>query len=561
MHDPATTSPPDQRGAVLAGLGAGPPPVLVVGGGITGAGIALDLAQRGLDVVLVERGDWAGATSSASSRLVHGGLRYLEQLELGLVRESCLERALLLRNAAGFVWPEEFHFPIFRGDRVGRPKLVAGLWLYTALATPRALGAPHRRSPADLRRLVPGIAEPGLRGGGSYLDAATDDARLTLAVVRTARAAGARCLARTELLAAEEGGGLVRASLLDRERGERLELDCSALVLAGGPRTDELRARAGATGSDGRPWTAPSRGSHVVVPRERLPTDGAVIFTSAVDGRVMFLIPWPEHTVVGTTDLDADDVAARPRASGAEVGYLLDSANALVPLAGLGPRDVVSTWSGLRPLLASTSSNPSERSREERIDRDGERTFTIAGGKLTGYRAAAEKLAHRLTADLGLGRPGRRSATRHLRLCGALGGPVPRPAWSRLDVAGSPRALDARGIAWDARYGADAARVRQVCARAPGGEEPLDARTLLGELDHAASSEDCLGLDDLLFRRTDLGLLAPGIAGTRLPELGERLGARLGWSPERRATELARARHELAERQAWRDDPDAPAGS
>ncbi|MBC8451561.1 MAG: glycerol-3-phosphate dehydrogenase/oxidase [Planctomycetes bacterium] len=532
--------------------------VLVVGGGVMGAGIALDLAARGLETLLVERGDWAGATSSASSRLVHGGLRYLEQFELSLVRESCLERALLLRNGAGLVWPEVFHFPIFRGDRVGRAKLIAGLWLYTALATPRALGVPKRRSAAAMLERLPLLRTAGLIGGGSYLDAATDDARLTLAVVQTARREGAEARSRVELLSLEQVAGGIRAELRDHERGEDVEVHAKAAVLAGGPGTDELRARAGLVTPE--PWLAPTRGSHVLVPRERLPTDGAAIFTSAVDGRVMFLIPWPRHTVIGTTDLDADP-SAPPRATGDEVRYLLDSANALAPAAQLGEADVLSTWSGLRPLLApkrTKSGEPSERSREERIEREGA-VYTIAGGKLTGFRSAAEKLGATLTHDLGQGRTEHHSPTRELRLVGALGGfeerlgrggAVPRPAWSRLK-AGRPRDLDPLGIAWAARYGALSAEVRARVA-AEGTDEPLDPFTLVGELDHGAREEDVLSLCDFLFRRTDLGLCSP--VQPLLEPLATRLGQLRSWSAERRTSELAEAREELARRDAWRKD-------
>lgn len=525
--------------------------VLVVGGGVMGAGIALDLAARGLRPLLIDRGDWAGATSSASSRLVHGGLRYLEQFELSLVRESCLERALLLENAAGFVWPEVFHFPVFRGDRVGRAKLLTGLWLYTALATPRALGIPKRRSKSAMLGRLPLLRTEGLIGGGSYLDAATDDARLTLAVVRTAQKSGATCRTRVELLEAEQTAAGVRASLRDHELQQDLEVTARALVLAGGPATDELRARAGL--DTHTPWLAPTRGSHVIVPRERLPTDGAAIFTSAIDGRVMFLIPWPRHTIIGTTDLDADP-SMPPRATGEEVRYLLDSANHLCPSAGLSGDDVVSTWSGLRPLLApkrTKGGEPSERSREERIERSGA-VFTIAGGKLTGYRSAAEKLGADLTVFLDQGLKGHASPTRHLRLEGALAGRIPRPAWSRLK-GGRPRDLDVLGIAFSARYAARAADVRSGLARDPASGERLDAITCLGELDHGVHHEDVLGLVDFLFRRTDFGLT--GDAGPALERLAERLGALRGWSAERRNREVEAARSELARRAAWRTDP------
>lgn len=540
------TSPPP-RSARWTELLERPPQVLVVGGGITGAGIALDLALRGLRTALVERDDWAAATSSASSRLIHGGLRYLEQFELGLVRESCLERALLLQNAAGLVWPESFTFPVRRGDRVGRTKMMLGLWLYTALSFPRALGRPERLSAADVRRRIPGIASGDLVGGGAYLDAATDDARLTLAVALAAGQAGATCLSRVELLELENGASGVAAQLLDRESGERHELAVRAVVLAGGPGTEALRARAGLGGR----WITPTRGSHVLVDRARLPTDGAVIFPTAVDGRVMFLIPWPRHTAIGTTDLDADP-AAPPRATRAEVEYLLASANALVPAAELGPDDVVSTWSGLRPLLAAPGEDPSQRSREERIERDGS-VWTIAGGKLTGYRAMAEKLVRSL-GDV-IGGPGpRRSPTRSRPLPGALARPVERPGWSRL--AGGAPALErsAREVAFDARYGARAPEVLALCRHVDGGETELAVDTLLGEVDWAVAEEDARGLVDVFFRRTDLGL-DPDAARRSGERVARRMGALLAWDDERHRRERDELDAELARRSAWRDDP------
>lgn len=531
--------------------------VLVVGGGIMGAGIALDLAARGLDTTLIDRGDWAGETSSASSRLVHGGLRYLEQFDFALVRDSCLERALLLENAAGLVWPEEFHFPVFRGDRVGRAKLVAGLWLYTLLSIPRALGLPRRRSAAAMRARLPLLRTQGLRGGGSYLDAATDDARLNLAVVQTAVREGARARTRVELLTlTQDPTQHVHAELHDHHHDRPHTLHARAVVLAGGPATDELRARAGL---DSRtPWLAPTRGSHIIVPRERLPTDGAAIFTSPVDGRVMFLIPWPRHTVVGTTDLDQDPHQA-PHCTRAEVRYLLDSASGLCPAAALTEADVISTWSGLRPLLApeqKADGTPSARSREERIELDGH-VLTIAGGKLTGYRSAAERVGARLAAHLAKGDAAKHSPTRTLRLVGALGGAVPRPAWSRLTPAGEVPDLDARAIAWAARYGTRAAAVRARASLAP--DDTLDPATHFAELDVALQEEGALALDDFLFRRTDLGLtgLPPLPADERrriLARLAEHMGAALGWSPDKVQSSIAAADQAICNRNAWRDE-------
>jgi glycerol-3-phosphate dehydrogenase len=560
-----------ERARVLSQLqgGAAPdvivPDVIIIGGGVTGVGIALDLSARGLRPLVVDRGDWGGATSSSSSRLIHGGLRYLETFEFSLVRDSCLERALLLRNAAGFVWPEEFHVPVMRGDRVGRAKIMAGLWLYTALATPRALGLPSARSAADLMRRIPGIDAGRLKGGGSYIDAATDDARLTLAVLETAKSLGAMALSRVEAVSVVDTDTGPVTRLRDMESGAEFELKAKAVVLAGGPSTDALRSIAtfanGAGTKTEAAWTTPTRGSHIVLPRERLPTDGAVIFTSAVNGRIMFLIPWPDHTIVGTTDIDDEQAnpsggkkPGRPHATAEEVRYLLDSANALVPASKLTTEDVVSTWAGLRPLLAAPAGKgPSERSREERIERAGN-IFTIAGGKLTGYRSAAEKVGNLVTTSLGMGRAGKVSPTRDLPLVGALGGPIPRPAWSRL-AAGDTRvqALDPLALAWDSRYAAKGAQVRSFCAGLPGGTEPIDPRTLWGEVDWAVRHEDARGLTDFLFRRSDVGLNPKDVVQGLLGPLADRMGGILGWSDAERALQIQRAQTELDLRHRWRD--------
>ncbi|MBM3977384.1 MAG: glycerol-3-phosphate dehydrogenase/oxidase [Planctomycetes bacterium] len=479
--------------------------VLVVGGGITGAGVALDLSLRGLSVALVERGDWGGATSSASSRLIHGGLRYLETGELALVRESCLERALLLRNAAGLVWPERFLFPVHQGARVGRLKLSAGLWLYTGLSIPRALGRPGWLSVPQALAAVPALRAQGLRGAGTYLDGATHDARLVLAVMASAARAGATCVSRCELANLASGTSGVEAGLLDLIDGSSSSLRARACVLAGGPFTTELRARAGLSGE----WMASTRGTHITVSRRRLPTDGAVIFTSGIDGRVMFLIPWPRHTVIGTTDVDADP-SAPVAPSEAEIGYLLASANELAPAANLRRADVVSAWAGLRPLLRPQQAQaPSARSREERVEREG-RLYTLAGGKLTGYRAMAERLGARIARDLARGDASARSPTRAHRLVGALQNPVSRPAWSRLGPDGTPAPVDI-DAALSSRYGSRAAAVRAHCRGLERGEELLAPDVLRGEHQWARDHEDACTPEDFLRRRTSLAFTDPSV--------------------------------------------------
>lgn len=510
--------------------------VVIIGGGITGAGIALDLAARGLRPLLVERDDWAQQTSSASSRLIHGGLRYLEHFDFGLVRESCLERGWLLDHAAGFVWPERFLFPIRRGDRVGRLKLLAGLKLYGALSWPRGLGSPGLIERARILSAVPGMAADRLVGGGTYLDAATHDARLTLAVMKSAVHAGAIAVSRVEARHISIGRQGVEVDLFDRLGGQALQVRAPLAVLAGGPSTDALRARAGL---DARPWIAATRGSHIVLPRARLPIDGAVIFPG-VDGRILFLIPWPRYTIVGTTDVDATPDAPI-RASRAEIDYLIACANQLVPGAGIEPADVISCWAGLRPLLASDGS-PSARSREERIAQEGP-VFTIAGGKLTGFRAMAETLGARVVAALGRGRGGRRSPTREVRLVGALTGRRQLPTW--------PQAIDADDLllrAHEHRYAAEASAVRAFCASSGDGDQRLDPETLLGEIDWACQHDDALSPADFLLRRSDLGYAGRAELERTLPIILTRMGALLRWSDAQRQQAEQETRAQLAPR-------------
>ncbi len=544
--------PPPPREQRLARLEEDPPDVVVVGGGITGAGIALDLALRGVKTALVERGDWAEQTSSASSRLVHGGLRYLEQREFGLVRESCLERALLLKNAAGLVWPERFLFPVTRESGVGVAKLGVGLALYAAVSWPRPLGMPHLTTKREVRRRVPGIA--AVRGAGTYLDGATDDSRLALATVMSAVEAGANCLSRTEALSVEPGGSGAEVALRDLLTGAELSVQARAVVLAGGPFADELRRRAGLDGH----WIDPTRGAHLLVPRERIPTDGAVIFASPVDRRVMFLIPWPRFTCIGTTDLDAD-AGAEVRATRGEVRYLLDSANGLVPQAELTEDDVVATWAGLRPLLAAGGLDPSARSREERVERDGP-LYTIAGGKLTTYRAMAEKVAARVTADTGLGDDARESPTRGHPLRGALPQPVSRPSWSPLGADGLPD-LGREPIlhAWSKRYGANVNAVRDHCMRVQEGLRSLDAETLLGEVDWAARYEDCQRPTDFFLRRTDLGYGPPDAVEEAAALVLERMQDVFGWSLEEHRAAGEELSADLRRDRRWKDDPQGAA--
>src|ERR1041385_232794 len=388
--------------ASLRDLAAARPDLLIIGGGITGAGIARAAALRGLDVVLVEARDLGEGTSSRSSRLIHGGLRYLEQGRLGLVTEAPRERAVLLRLAPPLVRPLPFVLPVFRGDRLSRWKVTLGLSLYDVLAGRGNVRRHQSLGKRGVLRLEPLLRERGLVGGALFHDAQCDDARLTLAVMRAAAARGARVANHMRVLdLLRDGNRIAGARLHDELTGEEGEVGARLVVNATGPWSDAVRRLEDPAAL---PILRATRGSHLVIPAERIGNRNAILFTSPVDGRVMFVLPWGEWSYVGTTDTDTDEPPDQVRATEPDLVYLLRSANALFPGAHLTPDDVVATWAGLRPLLAARAGLPEWAvSREHRILRGPGGMLTIAGGKLTTFRRMAAQLVDRATKELGMG--------------------------------------------------------------------------------------------------------------------------------------------------------------
>jgi glycerol-3-phosphate dehydrogenase len=360
--------------------------VLVIGGGITGAGVARDAAIRGMRVAIVDKGDWASGTSSKSSRLVHGGIRYLEHGEIALVRESVREREILLRIAPGLVRPLEFTWPIYRGARLPKWKLRLGLTVYDMLAG-KARGRRHHSLDRNgVMALEPGLRDEKLVGGMSYFDAETDDAGLTRANVKSAVSHGAVAVsfAKVESITASAGkgdGALVRD------------------MIDGGSARVAARVIVSATG----PWQAKgTKGSHIVVPRLRVGNQAAVTMISPDDGRVMFTLPSGDDTVIGTTDLRTDETPDNVTASEPEIAYMLRAVNFYFPGAKLTPDNVTGTWAGIRPLAeAPPGTSPSSISREHRISRDKKGMLVITGGKLTTYRSMAAEIVDHVESQLG----------------------------------------------------------------------------------------------------------------------------------------------------------------
>jgi glycerol-3-phosphate dehydrogenase len=385
--------------------------LLVIGGGITGCGVARDAAMRGLRVALFERDDFASGTSGRSSRLVHGGIRYLERVQLHLVHESIRERQTLLRIAPHIVRPLAFTWPLYRGARVGKLKLSAGLLVYQLMA----LGRARRHFTLNAAETIarePALEGAGLTGGAVYYDACTDDARLTVLNALSARENGATVANHTrvtELL--RESGKAVGAIVKPRYAGEAYGVRARVIVNATGVWQN------GFTTGEGAQHRRGSKGVHISVVRERVGNHDALTLISPIDGRVMFCLPAGPQTIIGTTDTWTAESPETVHASLDDVDYLLRSANAYFPRAQLTREDVVSAWAGIRPLAKAYSTNPSAVSREHSIVTDSSGVISVTGGKLTTYRSMAAEIVDLVQTSLG--RTRQRSPTDSTELPGA----------------------------------------------------------------------------------------------------------------------------------------------
>jgi len=487
--------------ASLRDLGTGGFDLLVIGGGITGAGIAREAALRGLSTALVDARDFGEGTSSRSSRLIHGGLRYLEQGRIHLVWEALRERRTMLRLAPHLVRPLPFIFPVFQGDRVPRWKLSLGLALYDLLA---AGGNVRRHRTLGKRALLeaePLIRERGLTGGALYFDAQCDDARLVVATVRAAAAAGARAanyMRVTGLI--RTVAGVRGAYIRDQFSGEEGEVRARLIVNATGPWADELRRL-----EDPKAplLLRPTKGIHVVVPRKRVGNRYGVIFTSPVDGRVMFVLPWGDWTYIGTTDTDTTESPDALTVEEAHVIYLLRSANALFPGARLAPSDVVASWAGLRPLLAADPATAASAvSREHRIVRGSRGVFTIVGGKLTTWRAMAAEMTDQIVKALGHHQKASRATSKTAALPGGetavFDGFRPGGLEIGLDEATVDHLLT--------HFGTETPAIYKLCRERPELMERLHPEhpAIGAEVIFAAEREYAMTVDDVLARRLHL---------------------------------------------------------
>lgn len=511
--------------------------LVILGGGINGCGIFFDAAQRGLRVLLVERDDLAAGTSSRSSKLIHGGLRYLKELQFRVTQTSCRERDRHIRLDPHLVDPIRFIYPAYKGDHTPGWKVDLGLSLYDRL-THRDARHAHLDA-AELARLAPGLETRELDRALAYTDARVDDARLTLAVAVTGCAYGGRLLTRAHVEEGlEDASGRLRGIFLrDQESGAVHRVEAALVVNATGVWTDRTRHL---LGRDGR-RLRPSRGSHLLFPKESLPLEAALTMPSPDDGRPVFFVPHPEGVLVGTTDLFHTGELDDPRPSNAEVGYLLRAGAAAFP--GRPPllTDVLGVFAGVRPVLESHTDDPTKASREEAIwDENG--LLSVAGGKLTTWRLTAEEAVDR-ALEL-LGEEHRRRAAPCATAGTPLAGLAPRDLDRRLARVHGVSSAVAEGLA--RRLGA-LAWTACALARDRRELEPLDDGFDLSAAEIRAHLRfgAVVHLSDLVLRRVRLGMWRPADVPALLPRLVELARDERAWDAGRIDDENARLARDL----------------
>ncbi|ADV68757.1 glycerol-3-phosphate dehydrogenase/oxidase [Deinococcus maricopensis] len=483
--------------------------LLIVGGGITGAGLLREATRAGLHAALVEARDYAWGSSSRSSKMVHGGLRYLQHAQFRVTLDSVRERERLLREAPGLIEPLGFLMAVYDDHPERRPLYAAGLTLYDLLARRRS----HQYHAApDFALLAPHLRRAGLTGGFRYADAATDDARLVLRVLRDATRDGALALNYAPVTKLHLNRGEVRgASVRDAETGDEHLVRARIVINATGAHTDALRGELGCP-----PALRPLRGSHLVFPQTRFPASQAIAFQHPLDGRNVFVSPWQGHVLVGTTDLDhltalTDD----PRITPQETSYLMAGVTHAFPTLGLTLRDATAAWAGVRPVIGHGHADPSREARDTLI-REERGLLSVTGGKLTTFRATAHAALRVATRRLGL--------PLHL---------PDTPFFDPVDEAALPGTLSvAQRRRLAGTYGPDA--VELLRGAQPGDLHPMPGtHTLWAEVRHAARHEDVRGLSDLLLRRARVGFTLGTSSLALLPRVRDVTRDALGWSSER----------------------------
>ncbi|PKV77711.1 glycerol-3-phosphate dehydrogenase [Nocardia fluminea] len=507
--------------------------VLVIGGGVTGAGAALDAASRGLSVTLVEARDFAAGTSSRSSKLIHGGLRYLEQMDFALVREALKERGLLLNTLAPhLVHPVPFLFPL--QHRVWeRAYIGAGIALYDTLGGARTVPMHKHLTRSGALELAPALRADALTGAIRYYDAQVDDARHTMMIARTAAEHGATVLTRTKVIGLErDGEKVVGARVEDLETGLTHTVRARTVISATGVWTDDMIKM---TGVDFPFHVQMSKGVHILVPRDRLNLHTGMIMRT--EKSVLFVIPWAEHWIIGTTDTEWSLDKNHPTATAADVQYILDHVNSLLR-EPLTRADIVGTYAGLRPLMTGATKETAKLSREHAVAEPAPGLFVIAGGKYTTYRVMAADVVDAAAAR--------------------LGGEIPASATAQLPIVGAAGYFDMLAEVTDlsvsqrlpvdvvehllGRYGSLSTDIFGLIAADPALRHPIPGASdyIAAEIVYAVTHEGALHLDDILTRRTRISIEVPDRGLAAAPEIARLIAPLLGWTEETTNTEINR---------------------
>jgi glycerol-3-phosphate dehydrogenase len=523
--------------------------VLVIGGGVTGAGAALDAASRGLTVALVEMRDWAAGTSSRSGKLIHGGLRYLEQLNFSLVREALRERSLMLEKLCPhLVKPIQFVYPLHH-RMWERAYVGAGLLLYDTLGGAAAVPRHRHLTKRAVRSLAPGIKPENLAGALTFYDAQVDDSRHTMELVRTAAASGADVCSAVKVVAlTTKDGAVVGARLHDLEADKIFDVAARQVINATGVWSDKISAMAG-----GRPMfrVQAAKGVHILVPRTKI--DSAVSMFVRAEDSVLIVRTWGRHWLIGTTDTAWNQELDHPAATSADVDYLLRNLNRVLEVT-LTRADIEGVFAGLRPLVKGNTDATSKLSREHAVESPVPGFTSIVGGKYTTYRVMAKDVVDQ--AVKGLGRPVAPCSTENVPLLGAVGLEQARQSFSRSGAArGLTQAQIERLLG---RYGSLVGDLDELMAQRPDLARPIGGAGdyLRVEPVYSATHEGALHLDDVLTRRTHIAVEAEDHGLTAAAEVASLMGPELGWDQARLAEEVAHYRARAVAELAAQQMPD-----
>ncbi|MFL0711795.1 MAG: glycerol-3-phosphate dehydrogenase/oxidase [Microcella pacifica] len=544
---------PDERAAAIARLRDKELDILVVGGGIVGTGAALDAVTRGLSTGMLEQRDWASGTSSRSSKLVHGGIRYLEQLDFRLVREALIERGLLLqRLAPHLVKPVKFLFPLTK-PLIERAYIGAGMALYDLFSYTggRPPGVPHHRhlSRRQMLRAAPSLRGDAFTGGLTYYDAQVDDARYVSTLARTASFYGAHVASRVRVEGfLKVGERVVGVKAHDLETGERFEVKARQVVNATGVWTDDTQAM---VGERGQFKVRASKGIHIVIPRDRFQSTLGLLLRT--EKSVLFVIPWGRHWLIGTTDTDWDLDKAHPAATAADIDYLLEKVNEVLAVK-LTREDVEGVFAGLRPLLAGESDETSKLSREHIVAHTVPGLVVVAGGKWTTYRIMAKDAIDEAAAALDGKVPA--SVTEDISLLGAEGY---QAAWNKRGKIA--RAFGVHKVRIEHllnRYGVLTDELLDLIIARPELQEPLPGADdyIAAEVVYAATHEGALHIEDVLARRTRISIEAWDRGVEAASIVADLMAAELGWDNERRQWEVEHYLRRVEAERASQEEPD-----